>query len=107
MNHTHTPDNASQKKDAARRQFLADLAATFGSPAGAAVLSYLHAAAATRKPAFIPGDRDPHAAAFRDGRKSIVWELEAALETARQEAGATQPTAIGRRAPRTRARAGE
>lgn len=81
-----------QKIAQARADFLRELLACFDSPAGKSVLGWLHATAATRKPAFVPGDRDPNAAAFRDGRKSLVWEIEANLEQARADYGKADPS---------------
>jgi hypothetical protein len=76
----------------ARADFNAALINTFRSPDGKRILEWLHTTAATRKPAFTPGRAgagiDPLAAAIRDGRKSIVWEIEANLEAA-ESAGAT------------------
>ena len=78
-------------KNQARADFLAALRNTFGSPDGQRVLAWLHATAATRRPAFVPaaGGKpiDPLAAAIRDGRKSIVWEIESNLEAADLPAG--------------------
>lgn len=102
-----TPSNASEKNKQiaeARRDFYLSLSRTFDTPDGKRTLEWLHAAAATRKPAFIPGDRDPYAAAARDGRKSLVWEIEANLEEARQSYGAKpdtgKPSTSGRRSTR-------
>ena len=104
---THaTPTENAQKIAAARREFLADLLATFESPCGKRVLAWLHSTAATRSPAFIPGANgtDSHAAATRDGRKAIVWEIEANLDHARREHGSAikpdKPKATGRRSAR-------
>ena len=86
------PSDATETKNdkiaRARSEFLESLRRTFGGPDGQRVLEWLHATAATRKPCFLPGDRDPNAAAHRDGRKSIVWEIEANLEAARESLGA-------------------
>lgn len=95
----------NQKIAAARADFLQRLVRVFDSPDGSFILDWLHSTAATRKPAFVPGDRDPYAAASRDGRKSIVWEIEANLKEARESYGATpQPatpaTTGGRRSRR-------
>jgi hypothetical protein len=101
---THVTQTETAKKiAAARREFLGDLLATFESPCGKRVLAWLHASAATRSPSFIPGANgtDSHAAAARDGRKAIVWEIEANLDNARREHGATpatgKPKATGKR----------
>jgi len=93
MDHV-TQTETAKKIAAARREFLGDLLSTFESPCGKRVLAWLHSSAATRSPAFIPGANgtDSHAAATRDGRKAIVWEIEANLDTARREHGATPAT---------------
>jgi hypothetical protein len=97
-----TQTNSNQKIAQARSDFLASLSRCFGSPDGAAVLAWLHSTAATRKPAFRDGPAgshlDPYAASFRDGRKSIVWEIEANLEAGRMDAGGTLKPAATRRA---------
>jgi hypothetical protein len=96
--------DARQKKIAAdRADFLRALRITFDGPDGSLILRWLHAAAGTRKPCFLPGDRDPNAAAFRDGRHSLVWEIEANLETARAEAGLAPDPATAK-PPVTRSR---
>jgi hypothetical protein len=99
--------NEQQTKIAqARADFLQQLRRVFESPDGNAVLAWLHSAAATRKPAFVPGDRDPNAAAFRDGRKSLVWEIEANLDQARTDYGKSatgdKPPVAGARARKQR-----
>jgi len=105
---TDAHKETNQKIAAARREFLADLLATFDSPAGKRVLAWLHTTAATRKPSFVPGagGTDPYAAATRDGRKGIVWEIEANLDAAREEFGAVprtgKPAATGRRSTRSK-----
>ena len=103
-----TANEHQEKIATARADFLDSLLRTFDGPAGKSVLAWLHSTAGTRAPCFIPGDRDPNAAAFRDGRKSLVWEIEANLATARQTAhaaarGDMRPAISG--APKTRARA--
>ena len=101
----NSPHETDPKTTAARLAFLADLRAVFDSNAGTAVLRWLHATAGTRKPSFLSGARgaaiDPIGAAICDGRKAIVWEIEANLETARAlaAAGPAEP------APRTHRRA--
>jgi hypothetical protein len=94
------PHESNEKNAQARADFLGSLLRTFESADGKLVLAWLHATAATKQPCFIPGDRDPHAAAQRDGRKSLVWEIEANLEHARAGTGAERPKATG--APRAR-----
>jgi hypothetical protein len=69
-----------QESDAERlRRNLADLRETFGHAAGKRVIGLLHAAAATSSPCFLPGKGgvcDTHAAAFRDGRRSVILDIE-------------------------------
>lgn len=95
------PRQTPQDPATARADFLAALRNTFRSPDGDRVLEWLHATAATRRPAFLPGAAgtalDPIAAAVRDGRKAIVWEIEAALADAESPAPGQPP-------PRSRAR---
>ena len=86
-----THDTIQAKRD----ELLEALRQTFDSAHGKLALGWLHATAATRKPAFIPGKHDtldPLAAAFRDGRKSILWEIEANLELARRSYGDPNPS---------------
>ena len=97
--------NANPKIAQARADFLASLNRCFSSADGVAVLAWLHATAATRKPAFLATAGahpiDAYAAASRDGRKSIVWEIEANLEQARaSESGADKPKTSGRNGAR-------
>ena len=90
--------NKNEKIAQERADFLGSLERTFASHDGQRVLAWLHATAATRKPCFLPGDRDSHAAASRDGRKSLVWEIEANLQEARAAVGsnaADKPKATG------------
>ncbi|MDB6077350.1 MAG: hypothetical protein JWO82_1097 [Akkermansiaceae bacterium] len=61
------------------RRNLEDVRACFGHEAGRRVLGLLHAAAATNSPCFLPGKGgvfDTHAAAFRDGRRSVILDIE-------------------------------
>lgn len=90
MNHEQSP----QKN--AKRDFLQSLQRTFESDDGAIILAWLHATAGTRKPCFLRARTgsaiDPLAAAVRDGRCGLVWEIEAALTLARS-GGSEKPTA--------------
>ena len=100
-----TNDSTSKNEKSAnqRAEFLDTLRRVFDTPDGNLVLAWLHATAGTRKPAFLPGDRDPYAAASRDGRKSIVWEIETNLDAARASRGSDtgdKPPTAG--APRAR-----
>jgi hypothetical protein len=79
---TPTPkDNA--KENAARikqqrQDLLAAIRRTFDTPDGKRTLAWLHAATASGEPAFQAG-RDgnfcPIAAAFRNGRQSVIQEI--------------------------------
>ena len=75
-------------RDAAdfRAGVLRDYRATFTSDSGRCVLELLKQSVGHGKPAFLPaaggGPIDPYAAAFRDGRKSVVDEILANLATA-------------------------
>jgi hypothetical protein len=100
-----TPAGTTPEKSA-RTDFLAALRNTFRSPDGARVLDWLHATAATRKPAFLPagsGALDPLAAAVRDGRKGLVWEIESNLALAESGEPAKPATRPGPRARTKRA----
>lgn len=94
---------ANEEDKITREDFLAALRNTFGTPDGKLILKWLHASAATRKPAFVAarGNLDPLAAAFRDGRKSIVWEIETNLGAAATH-GADKPKTRTRASARTK-----
>lgn len=72
-----------------RAGILRDFRATFTSDSGRTVLAILQQSAGVGLPSFLPpaggGAIDPYAAAFRDGRKSIVHEILANLATAEDE----------------------
>lgn len=70
----------------ARQDFLHALLRAFESPDGAIALQWLHATAGTRSASTQPtttGSVDPYATHYRDGRKSLVLEIEARLTEAR------------------------
>lgn len=94
---------STQKIAQERAAFLEQLRALFDSPAGKPVLAWLHATAGTKSPAYSPGGNATDAI-WRDGRKSIVLEIEGNLAQARTEFGkadpATKPQATGGRAAR-------
>lgn len=93
-------------RELTRADFLKCLANTFGSIDGKIVLAWLHATAGTRKPAFTFGSTGTctHAAATRDGRRGLVWEIEANLADARRGDTTDKPQATaGPRARRKRA----
>ena len=94
-------EQTQQNRDAlarARASLLADYRAAFTSEPGGRVLEHLRDSAGCGKPAFLPaaggGPFDPYAAAFRDGRKSILDEIGNHLAT--PEAGEDEggPAAI-------------
>lgn len=101
MNHAQHQEKAAQ----ARRDYLQSLLAVFGNDAGARVLRALHTAAATRKPSYTPGG-NVNDTLWRDGRKSIVLELEEHLQTAREEFGKAEPAIKPPVTARKRARRG-
>lgn len=74
-----------------RAGILRDFRATFTSDSGRSVLAILEQSAGIGLPSFLPaaggGPIDPYAAAFRDGRKSIIHEILANLATAEDESG--------------------
>lgn len=91
---THERKKSDQQNAAARDAVLRDYRATFGTHAGKRVLGYLRQSAGSGRPAFLPpaggGPIDPYAAAFRDGRKSVIDEIEGILATpedAQEEGG--------------------
>jgi hypothetical protein len=80
-----------------RSGILAAFRATFSSDSGRSVLGVLQQSVGHGKPSFLPaaggGPLDPYAAAFRDGRKSVVDEILANLATA-EDAEPTGPKSI-------------
>lgn len=82
-----TPKNDRQEKiAAAKAAYLQDLRASCESPAGKFILAHLHAAAATDSPSYVVGG-NPNDTFWRDGRKSIVLEIERNLKDARADYG--------------------
>ena len=77
-------ENAARIKQQ-RTDLLASIRRTFDTPDGKRTLAWLHAATATGEPAFKAG-RDgnfcPIAAAFRNGRQSVLLEIEQNLAEA-------------------------
>ncbi|MEI7910777.1 MAG: hypothetical protein WCK77_14160 [Verrucomicrobiota bacterium] len=95
----HATQKETDRIAQARVEFLSDLRATFGSPAGARVLAYLRQSAGHGKPAFLPtasGAICPFASASRDGRKSIIDEIDANLAIPADAGISSAPKAIGR-----------
>lgn len=94
--------NHATKKEAdriaqSRVELLADLRATFTSPAGKRTLAALAQSAGHGRPAFLPtatGAICPYASAARDGRKSLIDEIYANLAIAEDEEP-IQPRSIG------------
>lgn len=87
-NHEQT-DSEKTRRDAAERErseILQAIRQSFGGDAGGIVLRWLKHSAGYGKPSFLPppagGPLDPLAAAFRDGRKSIIDEIIDALAVA-------------------------
>lgn len=77
-------ENAARLKQQ-RKDLLASIRRTFDTPDGKRTLAWLHASATTGSPAFQPG-RDgnfcPIAAAFRNGRQSVLLEIDKNLAEA-------------------------
>lgn len=82
-----------------RDQILRAFRATFTSDNGKLALDYLRGSTRHREPAFLPpaggGPLDPYAAAFRDGRKSVVDEILEFLDTP-EDRREEKPQAKGR-----------
>jgi hypothetical protein len=96
MNHGQTQENTAIANR--RTAILADLRATFGSGAGERTLAGLKRRVGYGRPCFLPasggGPFDPYAAAYRDGRKSVLEEILADLASA-EDAAAIEPRAVG------------
>jgi hypothetical protein len=99
MTHDHQipryPKKDAASAAAARAEFLADLDRTFSSAHGARVLTWLRTAAAVHAPAYTPGGSS-NDALWRDGRKSVVLEIEANLARARAASPDPAPAATGK-----------
>lgn len=80
---------------AERNRILAAFRTCFNSDAGRIVLTTLRASAGCGKPSFLPpaggGTIDPFAAAFRDGRKSILDEIAGHLAVPEDAGPPTNP----------------
>ena len=108
---SHAPQTTHpQEIAAARLVLLAAFRATFNSPEGQRVLHHLRASAGIGKPVFLPapgGPIDTHAAAFRDGRHSLIHEIDALLATPEDAEAPAPPQSLGqptrRRQPRSQA----
>lgn len=104
----HASQTTIENNAARLRDFHQSLTLTFDSPDGQRVLAWLHASAGTRKPCFRPSPAagaggnplDPFAAAVRDGRTGLVWEIEENLRAAR--AALSSPDQADK--PKTRSR---
>lgn len=74
-------DNAKENTariEQQRKDVLASIRRTFDTPDGKRTLAWLHASAATGEPAFKAsrdGNYCPIAAAFRNGRQSVILEI--------------------------------
>lgn len=79
---TH-PQKADLDPQGRRAELLRAFRASFTGTTGQLVLDHLRASTGHGKPAFLPtpgsGTLDPYAAAFRDGRKSVIDEILAVL----------------------------
>lgn len=97
MNHDEHQKKNSDTLARARAALLGDYRATFGTDAGKRALAHLRDAAGCGRPSFLPpaggGPVDPYAAAFRDGRKSILDEIQAHLDTP-EDIAASEPAAV-------------
>ena len=88
-----------------RADFLQCLLNTFSTTDGKVILAWLHSTAGTRKPAFtFGGSADGIAIALagsgRDGRRGLVWEIEANLDDARAGNSTDKPAANSKRRSR-------
>ena len=84
--HPHARQKETRRDaDGERSRILAAFRATFTTDHGELVLAILRASAGCGKPSFLPapggGPFDPLAAAYRDGRKSILDEIQSHLDT--------------------------
>ena len=99
MNHAPQTTNP-QEIAAARLALLAAFRATFTTPEGQQVLAHLSASAGIGRPIFLPppggGPLDPHAAAFRDGRHSILHEITDILAIPEDQEQTAPPQVIGK-----------
>lgn len=97
MNHDEQKKKNSDTFARARAALLSDYRASFGTDAGKRTLAHLRDSAGCGRPSFLPppggGPVDPYAAAFRDGRKSILDEIQAHLDTA-EDNQASEPAAV-------------
>lgn len=97
MNRNEQEKTNSDAIARARAAILSDYRATFGTDAGKRALEHLRYSAGCGRPAFLPpaggGPFDPYAAAYRDGRKSILDEIQAHLDTP-EDSQASEPAAV-------------
>lgn len=97
---THAPQtNPQEDPEQQRLAILRAFRATFTTEAGTRTLDHLRAATDTlpgkQRPVFLPsadGKYCPLTAAFRDGRRSLILEIEAILATP-EDAPAIKPPA--------------
>jgi len=94
---TNDEKKASSNPAQERARILAEFRATFTSESGRICLGILKQSAGYGKPAFVPaadgGPSDPYYAMWRDGRKSIIDEIQAYLDTP-EDAKASEPKSI-------------
>lgn len=97
QSHEQTKEQQNRDAGAARERIIADFRAVFTSDAGRAVLEHLKQSTGHGRPAFLPsaggGPLDPYAAAFRDGRKSVIDEICATLAIPEDDRG-TDPRGV-------------
>lgn len=95
----HASKKANPSSSVERESFLHDVRATFTTESGARVLAVLRQSAGLYAPATVVpargGTIDPALTHYRDGRKSIVLELEAWL----RETEDAKPSATRRPPP--------
>jgi len=99
MNHAPQTTNP-QEIAAARLALLAAFRATFTTPEGQRVLQHLRNSAGINRPIFLPppggGPLDTHAAAFRDGRHSILHEINELLAVPEDQEQPKPPQVLGK-----------
>lgn len=99
---THAPQETNHDAHhQARLAILRSFRATFQPEHGQRVLTHLHTVTDTlpgkQRPAFLPaadGKYCPITAAFRDGRRSIILEIEAILSTPEDAEPPKPPAAV-------------
>lgn len=106
----HASQTTIENNAARLRDFRQALIHTFDSDHGKRILAWLHSSAGTRKPCFRPSTSapgtplDPYAAAVRDGRTGLVWEIEENLSAARDALSAPDQADKPKTTPRRSSR---